>query len=62
MSSGADDVISFEEAAEILGVGDEQVRAMVDEGLLTTADAADAADGSGGFVRADVEAVRLQGG
>lgn len=59
MSSGADDVISFEEAAEILGVGDEQVRAMVDEGLLTTADTA---DGSGGFVRADVEAVRLQGG
>ena len=60
MTTGAsDDVISSEEAAEILGVGPDQVSAMVEEGLLT---ASEAADGSSGFVRADVEAVRLQGG
>lgn len=60
MSTGAsDDVISSEEAAQILGVGAEQVAAMVDEGLLPSTEAA---DGTAGFIRADVEAVRLQGG
>ncbi len=59
MTGASDDVISSEEAAEILGVGPEQVSAMVEEGLLISTDAA---DGSPGFRRADVEAVRLQGG
>lgn len=59
MTGASDDVISSEEAAEILGVGPEQVSAMVEEGLLISTDAA---DGSTGFRRADVEAVRLQGG
>lgn len=59
MSTGAsDDVITSEDAAEILGVGPEQVSAMVDQGLLTSTETA---DGDVGFTRADVEAVRLQG-
>ena len=60
MSTGAsDDVISSEDAADILGVGEEQVNAMIEEGLLTPAETV---DGDRGFLRADVEAVRLQGG
>jgi uncharacterized membrane protein len=53
------DLIGVEEAGRCLGVPVEQVRAMVDQGLLVPA-----GGGAGGprFHPADVEAVRLQGG
>jgi hypothetical protein len=54
-----DDQITIAEAAEVLAVPEEQVRTMIDQGLL---------DRSGGdvetptFLRGAVEAVRAQGG
>lgn len=60
MSTGSsDDVINATEAADILGIGEEQLSAMVEEGML---EATRTGDGERGFVRANVEAVRLQGG
>ena len=55
----ADDVISADEAAELLGVPAGQIATMVEEGLLTPVD-----DGRGGsgFARAEVAAARLLGG
>lgn len=54
-----DDVIGVHEAGELLDVPDEQVRAMVEEGMLTPID--DGGD-EPRFVRATVLAVRQLGG
>lgn len=60
MSGGpADEVISADEAADLLEVPAGQIPTLVDQGLLTPVD-----DGRGGsgFVRAEVVAARLLGG
>jgi excisionase family DNA binding protein len=59
MATDEGDLLSSEEAAELLGVDRERIRVMVDEGMLTPVD-----DGDGGerFLRAEVEATRLLGG
>jgi len=53
------DVISAAQAAEVLGVTEDRIPVLVDEGLL---DPIGTPDGSQRFLRVDVEAVRLQGG
>ncbi|MGN6695035.1 MAG: hypothetical protein ACTHN0_12750 [Aquihabitans sp.] len=52
-----DELVSREEAASILGVDAARIDAMVEEGMLT-------GQGDGGqlVTRAEVEALRLQGG
>jgi len=54
-----DDVVSAAQAAEVLGVTEDRIPVLVDEGLL---DPIATPDGSMRFLRVDVEAVRLQGG
>ncbi len=58
-ASTNDDVIDAAETTAILGVEDAQIDALVDQGLLTPVE-----DGERGrcFSKAEVEAVRLQGG
>lgn len=53
-----DDVIGADEARELLGVTEEQIDVLVEEGILTRVER----DGRPGFLRAEVEAARLQGG
>ncbi len=53
-----DDLIGVNEASELLGVGTEQVETMVRDGLLVPADGS----GEARFPRAEVLALRLQGG
>jgi hypothetical protein len=53
------DTVDPEQAAEILGVTEDRIAVMVDEGML---DPIGTADGSQRFLRVDVEAVGLQGG
>lgn len=53
-----DDVIGADEARELLGVTGEQIDVMVADGILTRVER----DGTSGFLRAEVEAARLQGG
>jgi hypothetical protein len=52
------DNIGPDEVSEVLGVPVEQVDVLVEQGLLTPVDGADRSQ----FSRAEVEAVRLQGG
>lgn len=56
-----DDVIGIHEASELLDVPDEQVRTMVEQGLLTPVDTSGTA-GEPRFVRATVLAARQLGG
>jgi len=53
------DSVDAEQAAEILGVTEDRIAVMVEEGML---DPLGTADGSRRFLRVDVEAVGLQGG
>ena len=54
----SDEFLSIGEAARLLDAGEEQVRAMVDQGLLTPVD-----DGDGPrFRRSEVQAVAEMGG
>ena len=57
-ANSEDDILTLDEASEVLGVPVEQVQAMAEEGLLTPADEGDPTR----FRRADVEAARLAGG
>ncbi len=52
-----DETIDAPAAAEILGVPEDRIQVMVDDGLLTPVEGSD-----GRFRAAEVEAVRLQGG
>ena len=56
-SAPIDDLLDLSQASQHLGVGPEQIRAMVDQGLLTPVNAA-----GDQFRHSEVEAVRLQGG
>ena len=55
----ADDVISAEEAADLLEMPAGQMAVPVDQGLLTPVDRG---PGGSGFARAEVMAARLPGG
>jgi hypothetical protein len=52
------ELIDATTAADLLEVSLDRIQVMVDEGLLTPAEES----GGSGFVRSDVEAVRLIGG
>jgi len=58
-ASSSTDVVTAEQAAEILEVVEDRIPVMIEEGLL---DPIGTPDGSLRFLGVDVEAVRLQGG